>query len=94
MRSEIGLLQAAGYTTVRQDELDHLRDHYFSPLTGMRDIAAGLIAEWGHVPEDHPELLDDMELELSGALVETAADLMRDRGLSDLRVEPTPPTTP
>lgn len=91
--TELGLLRAAGYTTVRQDELDHLRAHYFSPLSGMRALAAGFIDEWDHDPADHPELLAAMEIELSGALVETAADLMRDHGLRDFRVEPRP-TTP
>ncbi|MEU8623254.1 hypothetical protein [Streptomyces sp. NPDC048669] len=90
--SEVGNLRALGYTFIRQDALDHLNEHYFAPLSGMRDIAAGLLDEWGHDPADHWELLKLMEVELSGALVETAADLMRDAGLRDLRVEPTRPT--
>lgn len=88
MKSELGLLRAAGYTVIEQKQLDHLRAHYFSPLSGMRDLAAGLIDEWGHDPADHPDLLDEMEIELSGALIETAADLMRERGMPDLRIEP------
>lgn len=86
--NDIGLLRASGYTVIEQKQLDHLRAHYFSPLSGMRDLAAGLIDEWGHDPAEHPELLAEMEIELSGALVETAADLMREYGLRDLRVEP------
>ncbi|MFI1203508.1 hypothetical protein ACH4VR_29445 [Streptomyces sp. NPDC020883] len=74
---------------IRRDELRYLQQHYFSPLSGMRAIAAGSLGEWGHNPDDHPELLDLMEVELSGALVETAADLMRDHGLRDRRTEPT-----
>lgn len=85
---------SAALVAITRGEYEHLCAHYFSPLTGMRDLAAGLIAEWGHVPEEHPELLADMELELSGALIETAADLMRDRGLPDLRAEPARALTP
>lgn len=81
------------YTAIRHDELKHLRQHYFSPLSGMRAIAAGLLDEWGHNPDDHSELLDLMEVELSGALVETAADLMRDHGLSDRRTDSFDPAT-
>ncbi|WP_428957852.1 hypothetical protein [Streptomyces sp. cg35] len=66
---------------------EHLSAHYFSPLSGMRDLAAGLLDEWGHRAEDHPELVSVMEVELSGALIETAADLMREHGLPDLRVQ-------
>lgn len=91
--SSIGHLRASGYTVIEQKQLDHLRAHYFSPLSGMRDLAAGLISEWGHDPADHRELVALMEVELSGALIETAADLMRDHGLPDLRVEPAPATT-
>lgn len=76
------------FVTIERSHYDHLSAHYFSPLTGMRDLAAGLIDEWGHNPADHPELLDEMEVELSGALIDTAADLMRDHGLPDLRVAP------
>lgn len=94
MRNELGLLRASGYTVIEQKQLDHLRAHYFSPLSGMRDLAAGLIDEWGHDPADHPALLDEMEIELSGALIETAADLMRDGGLPDLRVETARAVTP
>ncbi|WP_406002391.1 hypothetical protein [Streptomyces sp. NBC_00829] len=76
-------------TAIRRDELKHLHQHCFSPLSGMRAIAAGLLDEWGHIPDDYPELPDLMEVELSGALVETAADLMRDHGLNDRRIERT-----
>ncbi|MDX2732842.1 hypothetical protein [Streptomyces sp. PA03-2a] len=86
--SELGQLYASGYTVIEQKSHDHLRKHYFSPLSGMRAIAAGLLDEWGHDSADHWDLLNLMEVELSGALVETAADLMRDAGLRDLRVEP------
>ncbi|NGO40645.1 hypothetical protein [Streptomyces ureilyticus] len=71
-----------------KDPDEWLRACYWSPLSGMRDVAANLLIEWGHRPEDHTELLDEMEIELSGALIETAADMMRDRGLPDLRVQP------
>lgn len=74
--------------TIRRSDYEWLNACYWSPLSGMHDVAANLVAEWGHDPADHPELADDMELELSGALIDTAADLMRDRGLPDLRVEP------
>jgi hypothetical protein len=77
-----------GYTLIADRDLAHLNAFYLSPLCGMWDLGAVLVAEWGHVPEDHPELLAVLEVELSGALVETAADLMRERGLRDLRVEP------
>jgi len=83
-----GTLAASGYAVIEQKTLDHLRACYFSPLSGMRDLGAVLVAEWGHDPADHPELMAVLEVELSGALVETAADLMRERGLRDLRVEP------
>ncbi|OMI34446.1 hypothetical protein [Streptomyces sparsogenes] len=76
------------YVTLARSDYEWLLACYWSPLTGMRDVAANLITEWGHDPADHPELLDDMEIELSGALIDTAADLMRDRGLPDLRVAP------
>ncbi|MEU2180254.1 hypothetical protein [Streptomyces thermolilacinus] len=69
-------------------DLDWLRACYWSPLTGMRDIAATLLAEWGHRPEDHPALLAELETELSGALIDTAADVMREHGLPDLRTAP------
>ncbi|MFD5938301.1 hypothetical protein [Streptomyces griseus] len=82
-----------GYSVIKTSTLAHLDAHYFAPLSGMRDIAAGLLDEWGHDSADHPELVAQMEVELSGALVETAADLMRDAGLRDLRIEPAP-TTP
>jgi hypothetical protein len=75
-------------TVIRRDALRHLQEHYFAPLSGMRAIAAGLLDEWGHHPDDHRELLDLMEIELSSALVDTAADLMCDHGLSDRRTEP------
>lgn len=71
-------------------DFEWLRACYWSPLSGMRDLAAKLVAEWGHDPADHPALVDELELELSGALIDTAADLMRDHGLPDLRVEPAP----
>ena len=76
--------------TVRSD-YEWLTACYWSPLSGMRDLAANLVAEWGHDPAAHPALVDEMELELSGALIDAAADLMRDRGLPDLRVAPTAP---
>ena len=79
------------YVTIRRDEYEHLRDFYLSPLSGMRDLGAALIREWGHNPDDYPELIAQMEAELSGAHFETAADLMREHGLRDLRVEPDEP---
>ncbi|MFI2764893.1 hypothetical protein ACH5A3_39695 [Streptomyces echinatus] len=69
-------------------EFEWLRASYWSALSGMRDVAANLLGEWGHRPEDHPRVLDAMEIELSGALIETASDVMREHGLHDLRVEP------
>lgn len=69
-------------------EFEWLRACYWSPMTGMRDVAANLMVEWGHRPEDHPEVVDTLEIELSGALIETAADVMREHGLPDLRVQP------
>jgi hypothetical protein len=77
-----------GYVLIEATRLNHLNACYFSPLAGMRDLAAGLVDEWGHDPDEHPELMDLLEVELSGALVETASDLMRGHGLRDLRVEP------
>jgi hypothetical protein len=65
-----------------------LRACYWSPLSGMRAAAENLLIEWGHDPADHPVLVDLMEIELSGALIETAADVMREHGLKDRRVEP------
>jgi hypothetical protein len=76
------------YTVIHRADLDHLRACYMSPLSGMRDLGAVLVREWGHDPDRQPELMSVLEVELSGALVETAADLMRDHGLRDLRVEP------
>lgn len=76
------------FVTLERSTYEHLSACYMSPLSGMRDLAAVLLAEWGHDPEDHSELLDEMEIELSGALVETAANMMRDHGLPDLRVTP------
>lgn len=76
------------HVTLKRSDFEWLRACYWSPLSGMRDVAKTLLAEWGHDPAEHPELVDEMEIELSGALIETAADLMRDRGLRDLRVEP------
>lgn len=81
------------YVTIPVTDYAWLLACYWSPLSGMHDVAANLVAEWGHDPADHPQLVDEMELELSGALIETAADLMRDRGLPDLRVEPAPATS-
>jgi hypothetical protein len=73
------------YVTLPRKDYEWLSACYWSPLTGMRDVAASLLVEWGHDPADHGWLLDEMEQELSSALVETAADLMRDSGLRDLR---------
>ncbi|CAL9665915.1 hypothetical protein SUDANB145_07159 (plasmid) [Streptomyces sp. enrichment culture] len=74
-------------TAARLTPDEWLRACYWSPLSGMRDVAVALIAEWGHDPSDHPQLVAEMEVELSGALIETAADLMRARGLRDCRVD-------
>ncbi|MEU5496126.1 hypothetical protein [Streptomyces griseofuscus] len=76
------------YVTIRRDEYEHLRDFRLSPLSGMRDLGAVLVREWGHNPEQHPQLMDELEIELSAAHIETAADLLRQHGLRDLRVEP------
>jgi hypothetical protein len=81
-------LDSREYVTLGRRDYEHLKACYLSPLSGMRDLGAALVAEWGHDPAVHPELLAALEVELSGALVETAADLMRDHGLRDLRVEP------
>ncbi|WP_193487597.1 hypothetical protein, partial [Streptomyces anthocyanicus] len=59
--------------TLRRDEYEHLRDFRLSPLSGMRDLGAALVSEWGHNPVDHPELIDALEIELSGVHIETAA---------------------
>lgn len=83
-----------GYVTMPRSTYEHLSACYLSPLSGMRDLGAVLVREWGHNPDDHPALMDDLEIELSGAHVETAADLMREYGLRDLRVEPEPAPTP
>jgi len=79
-----------GYVLISQRDLDFLNACYMSPLSGMRDLGAVLVAEWGHDPAEHRELLDALEVELSGAMVETAADLMRERGMADLRAAPNP----
>ena len=76
------------YVTLPVKDHEWLLACYWSPMTGMRDVAVDLLTEWGHNPADHPALLDLMEIELSGALIETAADVMREHGLPDLRVEP------
>jgi hypothetical protein len=76
------------YVTLARSDYDWLNSCYWSPISGMRDVAENLLIEWGHDPAAHPALLDAMELELSGALIETAADLIRDHGLRDHRVEP------
>ncbi|MEV4227288.1 hypothetical protein AB0J81_09290 [Streptomyces bobili] len=81
-------LPPSQYVTLPRSDYEWLVGCYWSPISGMHDLAAKLVAEWGHDPADHPELVDVLELELSGALIETAADLMRDHGLPDLRVEP------
>ncbi|MEU0317081.1 hypothetical protein [Nocardioides sp. NPDC006273] len=77
-----------GYTLIETSRLAHLNDCYLSPLSGMRDLGAILVREWGHDPAGHPELMDELEVELSAAHIETAAGLMREHGLRDLRVEP------
>jgi hypothetical protein len=82
------------YVILGRREYEWLLACYWSPMTGMRDVAANLLIEWGHTPADHSALLDVMEIELSGALIETAADVMRDHGLPDLRVEPAAPPAP
>lgn len=82
------------YVILPRSMYEHLSDFYLSPLTGMRDLGAVLVREWGHDPEQHPELMAELEVELSGAHVETAADLMREYGLRDLRVEPVASPTP
>ena len=78
----------SGYVLIEKKALDHLNSCYLSPLSGMRDLGAVLVREWGHNPDDHPQLMAELEVELSGAHVETAADLMREHGLADLRVVP------
>ena len=77
-----------GYTLIEQKALDHLNAFYLSPLSGIRDLGAVLVAEWGHDPEAYSELLDALEVDLVEAMTETAADLMRERGLTDLRATP------
>ncbi|MGW4438014.1 hypothetical protein ACWELO_20005 [Streptomyces sp. NPDC004596] len=59
---------------------------YWLPMNGMRDVAANLLVEWGHRPEDHTEVVDALEIELSDALIETASDVMREQHPPDLRV--------
>lgn len=76
------------YVTLPVKDFEWLAATSWSPMTGMRDVAVNLLIEWGHAPADHPQLLGAMEIELSGALIETAADVMREHGLRDLRVEP------
>jgi hypothetical protein len=76
------------HVTLPRSTYEHLSACYLSPLSGMRDLGAVLVREWGHNPDDHPELMDELEVELSGLHIETAADLMRQHGLTDLRVEP------
>ncbi|CUW31733.1 MULTISPECIES: hypothetical protein [Streptomyces] len=78
------------YVTIPRSTYEHLSACYLSPLSGMRDLGAVLVREWGHDPEQHPDLMDELEIELSAAHIETAADLMRQHGLRDLRVEPAP----
>ncbi|MCX4405931.1 MULTISPECIES: hypothetical protein [unclassified Streptomyces] len=75
------------FVTLPRSDFEWLLACYWSPLSGMHDVAENLLIEWGHDPAGHPELVDAMELELSGALIETAADVMREHGLADLRVE-------
>ncbi|MFF3958782.1 hypothetical protein ACFYY1_37100 [Streptomyces sp. NPDC001890] len=82
------ITQDPAYVCLPRSDYEWLRACYWSPLSGMRDVAANLLIEWGHRPEDHPKVLDEMEIELSGALIETAADVMRGRSLPDLRVQP------
>ncbi|MCX4451355.1 hypothetical protein [Streptomyces sp. NBC_01789] len=45
------------YTAIRRDELKHLQQHYFSPCPACARIAAGLLDEWGHIPDDYPSSL-------------------------------------
>lgn len=75
------------YVCIERSRYEWLLACYWSPMTGMRDVATNLLIEWGHTPADHSQLLDVMEIELSGALIETAGDVMREHGLRDLRVE-------
>ncbi|MBD0844247.1 hypothetical protein [Streptomyces sp. TRM68416] len=82
------ITQDPAYVCLPRGEFEWLRACYWSPMTGMRDVAANLLAEWGHRAEDHPEVVDALEIELSGALIETASDVMREHGLPDLRVQP------
>lgn len=73
---------------ISREEYESLRQHYFSPLDGVRDLAADLVREWGHNPAEHDTLLDSMAEDLAEAIVEAGAEAMRKYGLKDLRVEP------
>jgi hypothetical protein len=75
---------------VSRERYEHLKRHYFSPVDGIRDLAADLLVEQGHDPDDprHGKLLDAMSEEMAAALIEAGSEIMREYGLKDLRVEP------
>lgn len=72
---------------ISREEYENLKQHYFSPVNGIRDLAADLLREWGHDPAKHDTLLDLMAEEITEALIEAGSDTMREHGLKDLRME-------
>jgi hypothetical protein len=73
---------------ISREYYEALRRQYFSPLNGVRNLAADFMQEWGHDPAEHGELLDCMAEEITEAMIEASAETMRQHGLKDLRVEP------
>lgn len=73
---------------ISRDMYERLKRHYFSPINGIESLAEELVREWGHDPAEHEGLVQSMGEEMAAALMEAGGDVMRERGLKDLRVEP------
>jgi hypothetical protein len=58
-----------------------LHRQYWSPLSGLRDLARALVADWEYDADEYPAMLDELEQALGEAIVDTAQEIMREHGL-------------
>jgi hypothetical protein len=56
-------------------------DMIWPGLGGYRDMAAGLLASHGYDPEEHREVVVDLEATLGEDILDAVADVMREHGL-------------
>lgn len=58
-----------------------LVQQYWSPIWGLRALAAGLLRERGYCPDDRVDLVGDVELALFDGMNESVRDVLADNGL-------------